>query len=102
MSGHPGHDQLDTDIGDAFGEVFGQMMENFEAVARRFSLPPFERRARATAQGSGPDGAPARAGRTATAAGSPDTVHDAPPAITGGHRAGEVTREPTLATPSGR
>ncbi len=41
MCGHPDRDQLDADIGDAFSEFFGQIMESFETVARRFSLPPF-------------------------------------------------------------
>lgn len=204
MSGDPEPDQLDADIADAFGEVFGQMIENLEAVARRFSLPPFcvkalhmlrspmamkelgqrfgcdpsfvtaiadlldahglgtrepdprdrrikhltltpkglelrerverevlgrmpwtygldagerecllgllrkmikaesERRSQAAARGSGPDGATIRAGRTGDLAGSPGTAHDAPPATTGGHRAEEVTPEPTSATSSGR
>src|SRR5437763_11815856 len=204
MPGQPEHDQLDADLGDAFGEFFGQIMENFEAVARRFSLPAFcvkalhmlgspmtmkelgrrlhcdpsfvtaiadlldtrglgrrepdsrdrrikhirltpkgiefrqrveqeiltrmpwtygldaserecllgllrkmikaegERRSGAAAHGTGPGGAAVPAGRTGNEAGPPDAAQDTPPATTGGHRAGEVTREPTPATPSGR
>jgi DNA-binding MarR family transcriptional regulator len=204
VSGHPEHDQLDADIADAFGELFGQMIENLEAVARRFALPPFcvkalhmlrapmamkelgqrfhcdpsfvtaiadlldahglgtrepdardrrikhltltpkglelrarveqevfsrmpwtygldagerecllgllrkmvqaesERRSQAAAHGGGPDLASIRADRTADSAGSPGPGHDAPPTTTGGHRAEEVTQEPTSATSSGR
>lgn len=204
MGGQPDPGQLNSDLGDAFGEFFGQIMENFEAVARRFSLPGFcvkalhmlgspmtmkelgrrfhcdpsfvtaiadlldthglgqrepdsrdrrikhlrltakglelrqrveheilarmpwtyaldaserecllallrkmikaesERRSGAGAHGTGPDGATARHGRPGNGAGQPDAAHDTPPATTGGHRAGEVTREPTPATPSGR
>jgi DNA-binding MarR family transcriptional regulator len=36
-----GQDTLDADIGEAFGELFGQVVEHFETVARRFELPPF-------------------------------------------------------------
>jgi DNA-binding MarR family transcriptional regulator len=36
-----GTDTLDAEIGDAFGELFGQMLEHFEELARRFSLPAF-------------------------------------------------------------
>lgn len=204
MCGQPDPDQLDVDIGDAFSEFFGRIVESFEAVARRYSLPAFavkavhmlaspvpmkelgrrfhcdpsfitsiadlldkhelaqrepdsrdrrikrlkltpkgaefrervdreifaempwnyaldtserqcllallrkmikaesERRSQATAQGPGPDTTTVQAGQPASAAGAPDTAHDAPPATTGGHRAGEVTREPTPATSSGR
>jgi DNA-binding MarR family transcriptional regulator len=41
VSAHPDRDKLDTDIAEAFGEVFAHMVEHFEAVARRFELPPF-------------------------------------------------------------
>jgi DNA-binding MarR family transcriptional regulator len=197
-------DQLDADIGDAFSEFFGRIIEDFEAVARRYSLPAFaikavhmltspvpmkelgrrfhcdpsfitaiadllgkhglaqrepdsrdrrikhlkltakglefreqveqeifaempwnyaldtserqcllallrkminaesERRSQVTAQATGPDITTVQAGQPASEAGAPDTAHDAPPATTGGHRAGEVTRQPTPATPSGR
>jgi DNA-binding MarR family transcriptional regulator len=197
-------DQLDADIGDAFSEFFGRIIEDFEAVARRYSLPAFaikavhmltspvpmkelgrrfhcdpsfitaiadlldkhglaqrepdsrdrrikhlkltakglefrerveqeifaempwnyaldtserqcllallrkminaesDRRSQATAQATGPDITTVQAGQPASEAGTPDTAHDAPPATTGGHRAGEVTRQPTPATPSGR
>jgi DNA-binding MarR family transcriptional regulator len=204
MCGHPEHDDLDTDIGDAFGEFFGQILENFEAVARQFSLPAFAvkavhvlgspmtmkelgqrfhcdpsfvtaiadlldthglgqrepdsrdrrikhlrltpkglefrqraeqeiftrmpwtygldaserecllallrkminaeraRRSRAATHDSEPAGATVRADQAGNEARSPDAAHDRPPATTGGHRAGEVTREPTPATSSGR
>jgi DNA-binding MarR family transcriptional regulator len=203
MGGQPDPGQLNSDLGDAFGEFFGQIMENFEAVARRFSLPGFcvkalhmlgspmtmkelgrrfhcdpsfvtaiadlldtrglgtrepdsrdrrikhlrltakglelreraereilarmpwsygldaserecllallrkmikaesERRS-AAARGTGPGGGTVRADRAGNDAGPPDAAHDTPPATTGGHRAGEVTREPTPAAPSGR
>ena len=204
MCGFPEYDQLDTDIADAFSEFFGQVVGNFEAAARGYSLPAFavkavhmlgspmtmkelgqrfqcdpsfvtaiadlldthglaqrepdardrrmkhlrltpkglefrdrverevlgqmpwnyaldtseretllallrkmikaesERRSQATAEGTGPDTATVVAGQAATEAGSSDTAHDTPPAMTGGHRAGEVTREPTPAASSGR
>jgi DNA-binding MarR family transcriptional regulator len=204
MSEQRGPDQLDADIGDAFSEFFGRIIESFEAVARRHSLPAFaikavhmlaspvpmkelgrrfhcdpsfittvadlldthglaqrepdsrdrrikrlkltpkglefrerierdvftempwnyaldpseretllallrkmikaesERRSQATAQGTEPNSTTVPAGQAATEAGSPDAAYDAPPAMTGGHGAGEVTREPTPATPSGR
>lgn len=199
MCGHPDPDQLDADIGDAFSEFFGQIMENFESVARRFSLPPFcvkalhmlgspmtmkelgrrfhcdpsfvtaiadlldtrglgqrepdarDRRIKhlrltakgldlrdrverevltrmpwtyglnaserecllvllrkminadqeRRAEGSDPDSAAGRAGQAGNPAGSPAAAHDTPPATTGVHRAGEVTREITPATPGG-
>jgi DNA-binding MarR family transcriptional regulator len=41
MCGCPEHDQLDADIGDAFSEFFGQVIGNFEAAARGYSLPAF-------------------------------------------------------------
>jgi DNA-binding MarR family transcriptional regulator len=34
-------DKLAAEIGDAFGELFEQMVERFEDLARRFSLPAF-------------------------------------------------------------
>jgi MarR family transcriptional regulator, organic hydroperoxide resistance regulator len=204
MCGRSDPDQLDADIGDAFSEFFGRIIENFEAVARRYSLPAFavkavhmlaspvpmkelgrrfhcdpsfitsiadlldtnglaqrepdsrdrrikhlkltpkglkfrerieheiftempwnyaldtgeretllallrkmikaesERRSQATGQGTEPDSVTAPAGQAASEARSPDAAHDTPPATTGGHRAGEVTREPTPATSSGR
>jgi len=204
VCGFPEYDQLDTDIADAFSEFFGQVVGNFEAAARGYSLPAFavkavhmlgspmtmkelgqrfqcdpsfvtaiadllgthglaqrepdardrrmkhlrltpkglefrdrverevlgqmpwnyaldtseretllallrkmikaesERRSQATAEGTGPDTATVVAGQAATEAGSSDTAHDTPPAMTGGHRAGEVTREPTPAASSGR
>jgi DNA-binding MarR family transcriptional regulator len=217
MCGQPDPDQLDADIGDAFSEFFGRIIENFETVARRYSLPAFavkavhmlsspvpmkelgrrfhcdpsfitaiadlldkhglaqrepdsrdrrikhltltakglgfrnkvereifaempwnyaldtserqcllallrkmikaesERRSQRTEPGTqspdiespdikstGPDATTIEAGQPASQASTPDTAHDAPPATTGGHRAGEVTREPTPATSSGR
>jgi DNA-binding MarR family transcriptional regulator len=200
MCGQPDSHQLDADIGDAFSEFFGRIIEDFEAVARRYSLPAFavkavhmlaspapmkelgrrfhcdpsfitaiadlldthglalrepdsrdrrikrlkltakglefreriereifsempwnyaldtseretllallrkmikaesERRSQATEQ----DSTTIPAGRAASEAGSPDAANDAPPTTTGGHRSGEVTREPTTATSSGR
>jgi DNA-binding MarR family transcriptional regulator len=41
MSEHEDNDQLNADIGDAFAEVFGQIVEQVETVARRFALPSF-------------------------------------------------------------
>ena len=41
MCGHQEPSQLDADIGDAFSEFFGRIIEDFEAVARRYSLPAF-------------------------------------------------------------
>jgi DNA-binding MarR family transcriptional regulator len=35
----PGGQSLDAEIADAFAEVFGQMVEHLEALARRLSLP---------------------------------------------------------------
>lgn len=204
MCGQRGPDQLDADIGDAFSEFFGRIIESFEAVARRYSLPAFavkavhmlaspvpmkelgrrfhcdpsfittvadlldtrglaqrepdsrdrrikrltltpkglglrerieqdvftempwnyaldtseretllallrkmikaesERRSQATAQGAEPDSMTVLAGQAASEAGLPDAAYDTPPATTGGHRAGEVTREPTPAPSSGR
>jgi DNA-binding MarR family transcriptional regulator len=204
MCGQSDPDQLDADIGDAFSEFFGRIIEDFEAVARRYSLPAFaikavhmlaspvpmkelgrrfhcdpsfitsiadlldthglarrepdsrdrrikrlkltpkglkfreqierevftempwnyaldtgeretllallrkminaetERRSQATAQGTEPDSGTVQAGQAASEAGSPDAACDTPPATTGGHRAGEVTREPTPASSSGR
>jgi MarR family transcriptional regulator, organic hydroperoxide resistance regulator len=37
----PDDDTLDTEIADAFGELFGLTAERFEEIARRFSLPSF-------------------------------------------------------------
>ncbi len=71
-------------------------------LLRKMIRAESERRSGATAPGSGPDSATVRDGRTGDEADSPGTVHDTPPATTGGHRAGEVTREPTPATSSGR
>ena len=204
MCGQPDPDQLDADIGDAFSEFFGRIIADFEAVARRYSLPAFavkavhmlaspvpmkelgrrfhcdpsfitaiadlldthglalrepdsrdrrikrlkltakgrkfreriereiftempwnyaldtserqtllallrkmikaetERRSQAPAQGTEPDNTTVPAGQPASEAGSPDAAHDAPPAMTGGHRAEGVTQEPTPATSSGR
>lgn len=204
MCEYPEHDQLDADIADAFSEFFGQVVGNFEAAARGYSLPAFavkalhmldapmtmkelgqrfqcdpsfvtaiadlldthglaqrepdtrdrrikhlkltpkgqefrerverevmaqmpwnyaldtseresllallrkmikaesERRSQATAHDTATDSTTVPAGQTGNSSGSPDTAHDAPPATTGGHRAGEVTREPTSATLSGR
>jgi DNA-binding MarR family transcriptional regulator len=200
MCGQPDPDQLDADIGDAFSEFFGRIIADFEAVARRYSLPAFAvkavhmltspvpmkelgrrfhcdpsfitaiadlldthglalrepdsrdrriKRLKLTAKGrefreriereifaempwnyaldtseretllallrkmikaeserrsqaTEPDSPTLRAGQAASEAGSPDTAYDAPPATTGGHRAGEVTQEPTPAASSGR
>ena len=204
MCGFPEYDQLDTDIADAFSEFFGQVVGNFEAAARGYSLPAFavkavhmlgspmtmkelgqrfqcdpsfvtaiadlldthglaqrepdardrrmkhlrltpkglefrdrverevlgqmpwnyaldtseretllallrkmikaesERRSQATAQSTEPDSATVDVGLAASEADSHDAAYDTPPAMTGGHRSGEVTREPTPATSSGR
>jgi DNA-binding MarR family transcriptional regulator len=40
-SGPPDRDGLNTDLADAFGELFALMIERFESFSRRFSLPPF-------------------------------------------------------------
>ena len=204
MCGSPDYDQLDADIGDAFGEFFGQIVGKFESAARGYSLPAFavkavhmlgspmtmkelgrrfhcdpsfvtaiadlldtnglaqrepdsrdrrikhlkltpkglkfrermerelftqmpwhygldaseretllallrkmikaesERGSQVTVQGTEPDSTTAPAGQAASEAGSDDAAYDTPAAMTGGHRAGEVTREPTSATLSGR
>jgi len=204
VCGFPEYDQLDTDIADAFSEFFGQVVGNFEAAARGYSLPAFavkavhmlgspmtmkelgqrfqcdpsfvtaiadlldthglaqrepdardrrmkhlrltpkglefrdrverevlgqmpwnyaldtseretllallrkmikaesERRSQATAQSTEPDSATVDVGLAASEADSHDAAYDTPPAMTGGHRSGEVTREPTPATSSGR
>ena len=204
MCGFPDYDQLDTDIADAFSEFFGQVVGNFEAAARGYSLPAFavkavhmlgspmtmkelgqrfqcdpsfvtaiadllgthglaqrepdardrrmkhlrltpkglefrerverevlgqmpwnyaldtseretllallrkmikaesERRSQATAESTEPDSATVEVGPAASDADSHDAAYDTPPAMTGGHRSGEVTREPTPATSSGR
>lgn len=200
MCGQRGPDQLDADIGDAFSEFFGRIIESFEAVARRYSLPAFavkavhmlaspvpmkelgrrfhcdpsyittvadlldthglaqrepdsrdrrikrlkltpkglglrerierdvftempwnygldtseretllallrkmikaesERRSRATERDPAPDSVTVPAGQPGIGSGSSDITHETPPALTGGDRAGEVTREPTPAT----
>ena len=41
MAEQPESDRLDEEIADAFGELFQQTVERFEALARRFSLPAF-------------------------------------------------------------
>jgi DNA-binding MarR family transcriptional regulator len=41
MAEQPENDRLDEEIADAFGELFQQMVERFEDLARRFSLPAF-------------------------------------------------------------
>jgi len=200
VCGFPEYDQLDTDIADAFSEFFGQVVGNFEAAARGYSLPAFAVKAvhmlgspmtmkelgqrfqcdpsfvtaiadlldthglaqrepdardrrmkhlRLTPKGlefrdrverevlgqmpwnyaldtseretllallrkmikaererrsqdTGPDITTIQAGQPASDAGAPDTAHDTPPAMTGGHRAGEVTQQPTPAASSGR
>jgi DNA-binding MarR family transcriptional regulator len=204
MCRQPDLSQLNADIGDAFSEFFGRIIEDFETVARRYSLPAFavkavhmlaapvpmkelgrrfhcdpsfitaiadlldrhglarrepdardrrikhlkltakglefreriehevftempwnygldtserqmllallrkmikaesERRSQATAEGTAADSATVQVGQAANEAGSPDAAHDTPPATTGGHHAGEVTREPTPAPSSGR
>jgi DNA-binding MarR family transcriptional regulator len=201
---YPEHDQLDADIADAFSAFFGQIVGNFEAAARGYSLPAFavkavhmldspmtmkelgqrfqcdpsfvtaiadlldahglalrepdtrdrrikhlkltgkgqefrerverevmaqmpwnyaldtgeresllallrkmikaesERRSQGKAQSTGPDTTTIQAGQPASEAGAGGTAYDAPPATTGGHRAGEVTQEPTPAASSGR
>lgn len=200
MCGQRGPDQLDADIGDAFSEFFGRIIESFEAVARRYSLPAFavkavhmlaspvpmkelgrrfhcdpsfitaiadlldthglalrepdsrdrrikhlkltakgrefreriereiftempwnyaldtseretllallrkmikaesERRSQATARPTEQDSTTVPAGQAVSEAGAHDAANDTPPAMTGGNRAGEVTREPTTAT----
>lgn len=40
-SGSPDRDGLDTDLADAFGELFEQMIERFENLGRRHSMPAF-------------------------------------------------------------
>src|ERR1700728_2483705 len=40
-SGSPDRDRLDTDLTDAFGELVNQMIERFEGIGRRHSLPAF-------------------------------------------------------------
>jgi DNA-binding MarR family transcriptional regulator len=41
MTDQPENDGLDEEIADAFGELFAQMVERFEDLARRVSLPSF-------------------------------------------------------------
>jgi DNA-binding MarR family transcriptional regulator len=93
-------------------EVFSQMpwsyaldkseRETLLALLRKMIKAESERRSQATAQVTEPDSATVRAGQAASEAGSPDAAYDTPPATTGGHRAGEVTQEPTPAASSGR
>jgi DNA-binding MarR family transcriptional regulator len=35
------HDRLDEELVDAFGDLFGHAVQQMEAVANRFDLPPF-------------------------------------------------------------
>lgn len=39
--GSPDRDRLDSDLTDAFSELFEQLAGRFEGIAQRFSLPPF-------------------------------------------------------------
>ena len=39
MVAQPDDDRLDAELADAFGEVVEQVIERFEALGRRFSLP---------------------------------------------------------------
>lgn len=41
MTTQADHDRLDEEITDAFGALFGKMVEQIDAVAHRFELPPF-------------------------------------------------------------
>jgi MarR family transcriptional regulator, organic hydroperoxide resistance regulator len=41
MVAQPDDDRLDAELADAFGEVVEQVIERFEALGRRFSLPAF-------------------------------------------------------------
>ena len=73
------------------------------ALLRKMIKAESERSSEAAAHGTGPDSATVPAGDEAgNDSGSADTGHDTPPATTGEHRAGEVTREPTSAMLSGR
>jgi DNA-binding MarR family transcriptional regulator len=93
-------------------EVLAQMPWNYAldtserksllALLRKMIKAESERRSQAAARDTTPDSVTAPAGQAGNGSGSPDIAHDAPPATTGGHRAGEVTREPTSATLSGR
>jgi DNA-binding MarR family transcriptional regulator len=95
------------------GEVLAQMpwnhaldageRESLLALLRKMIKAESERSSQATARGTGPDSATVPAGGEAgNDSGPADTAHDTPPATTGEHRAGEVTREPTSAMLSGR
>lgn len=95
------------------GEVLAQMpwnhaldageRESLLALLRKMIKAESERSSEAAAHGTGPDSATVPAGDEAgNDSGSADTGHDTPPATTGEHRAGEVTREPTSAMLSGR
>lgn len=73
------------------------------ALLRKMIKAESERSSEAAAHGTEPDSATVPAGGEAgNDSGSADTGHDTPPATTGEHRAGEVTREPTSAMLSGR
>ena len=77
--------------------------ESLLALLRKMITAESVRSSEAAAHGTGPDGATVPAGDEAgNDSGSADTAHDTPPATTGEHRAGEVTREPTSAMLSGR
>lgn len=41
MAARPGSDRLDAELSDAFGELFVQVVDRFDELARRFSLPAF-------------------------------------------------------------
>jgi DNA-binding MarR family transcriptional regulator len=88
-------------------EVLGQMpwnhaldtgeRESLLVLLRKMIKAESERRSQASARGTGPDSATVQAGDEAgNDSGSADAAHDTPPATTGEHGAGEVTREPTL------
>jgi DNA-binding MarR family transcriptional regulator len=73
------------------------------ALLRKMIKAESERSSEAAAHGTEPDSATVPAGGEAgNDSGSADTGHDTPPATTGEHRAGEVTRESTSAMLSGR
>jgi hypothetical protein len=76
MCGQRENDQLEADIGDAFSEFFGRIIENFEAVAALLTA--------STAPGS----ATALADQAGNDSGSADIAYCSPPATTGAHRAG--------------
>lgn len=93
-------------------EVFSQMpwsyaldtseRETLLALLRKMIKAESARRSQVTAEAAEPDSTTVPAGQAASEAGSPDAAYHTPPAMTGGQRAGEVTQEPTAATPSGR